>query len=489
MAVPVIESFTAIQEGTDTTSFSVTHPTGLAAGDLLLACIAKDDDIAMDNVTGWTRTTIAHTDSSINVFYKIATASDVSAGSTTFTGDSEQYVGRLYRISGADNTTPIDVIDTTGASGETAGAGSANSVTIPSVTTVTNDALAFVVVGFDDDDEPYVIDTGGWTTDFYNESINGSGVNGTAGIIVGYKSMATAGATGGCDVYQDAAEGYAGLQLAIRPSSGTAYTLTAAAGSYSVTGTAASLLATRKVTAAAGSYSVSGTAAGLLSGRKVTAAAGSYAITGTAAGLLATRSVTAGAGAYSVTGQAAGLLFGHKVTAAAGAYALTGQPAGLLAGRAVTADVGAYSISGTDASLLAARTLGAGAGAYSITGYDATLSFTILMAADSGTYAVTGQSASLLVSRKLTADPGSYTVTGYVASLSWSGEVALIPMALESAISEYRGVYSSINLTIGLNSAIDNDKAKPSDVGLETHGVVSTLANTLGVESYVDQSG
>lgn len=221
----VQESYTAIQEGTETTSFGVTHPTGLATGDCMLACIAKDDDPAMSDVTGWTRTSISHTDCCINIFRKIATASDVSAGSTTFTGDSEQYVGRLYRYSGVHSDI-MDVIDTTGVTGETGS--SPFEYTVTSVTTVTNNAVAFVVSGNDDDDEPYSIVTGGWTTDFYNESINGSGVNGTAGIIVGYKSMATAGATGGCVLDQKANEGYAALQFALKPAStATTYTKTA----------------------------------------------------------------------------------------------------------------------------------------------------------------------------------------------------------------------------------------------------------------------
>ena len=34
-----------------------------------------------------------------------------------FTGDNEDYVGRMYRISGFDSGTPIDVIDAVGATG------------------------------------------------------------------------------------------------------------------------------------------------------------------------------------------------------------------------------------------------------------------------------------------------------------------------------------------------------------------------------------
>jgi hypothetical protein len=58
------------------------------------------------------------------------------------------------------------------------------------------------------------------------------------------------------------------------------FTLAAEAGSYAVTGVAASLIASRKLPAAAGSYAVTGVAVDLLVSRLLSAAAGSYVITG-----------------------------------------------------------------------------------------------------------------------------------------------------------------------------------------------------------------
>jgi len=45
--MPVIENSTAILEDGGPTTFNVTLPTGTAAGDALLAIIAKDDDPLM----------------------------------------------------------------------------------------------------------------------------------------------------------------------------------------------------------------------------------------------------------------------------------------------------------------------------------------------------------------------------------------------------------------------------------------------------------
>jgi len=57
----------------------------------------------------------------------------------------------------------------------------------------------------------------------------------------------------------------------------------------------------------------------------LTAEAGSYSQTGQAAGLKATRKIAAGAGSYSLTGQAVGLKAARKIAAGPGSYALTGQ--------------------------------------------------------------------------------------------------------------------------------------------------------------------
>lgn len=117
------------------------------------------------------------------------------------------------------------------------------------------------------------------------------------------------------------------------PPSGTAYTLTADPGAVTITGTAATLRAARRLAADAGAESITGTAASLKYGRLLSAGAGSVLINGTAATLL-----------YSGA---------NKVLAAnAGVYSITGTAANLLAGRRLTGDAGAYSITGTDATLI-----------------------------------------------------------------------------------------------------------------------------------------
>jgi hypothetical protein len=114
---------------------------------------------------------------------------------------------------------------------------------------------------------------------------------------------------------------------------GPTYTLTAAQGSFTLTGQAAGLTASRLLTAAQGSFALTGQAATLKAARLITAAQGSYTLTGQDATLTYTPAVTytltAAQGAFTLTGQAAGLTAARLLTAAQGTYSLTGVAAGL----------------------------------------------------------------------------------------------------------------------------------------------------------------
>jgi len=76
-------------------------------------------------------------------------------------------------------------------------------------------------------------------------------------------------------------------------SGGTGYTLTADAGSYTITGSDASLLFDRSLSAESGSFSITGSDASLLLDRSLSAEQGSYSITGSDATLRINRSLSA----------------------------------------------------------------------------------------------------------------------------------------------------------------------------------------------------
>ncbi len=213
---------------------------------------------------------------------------------------------------------------------------------------------------------------------------------------------------------------------------GADYTLTADAGSFTLTGQAASLLASRNLTAAAGSFSLAGQAAGLLANRLLTAGQGSYTLSGQDASLLVNRLLTAESGTFTLTGQDASLLASRLLAAESGSFTLTGIDATLTYNSGgttytLTADSGSYSLTGQAASLLVSRLLTASAGAYVVTGQDASLLAGRKIAADAGSFTLSGQAASLLVSRILGAGTGSFTLTGQNVTLTYnsSGELQI----------------------------------------------------------------
>lgn len=142
----------------------------------------------------------------------------------------------------------------------------------------------------------------------------------------------------------------------------------------------------------------------------LTADAGSYTITGTAVGLLYNRRLSAGAGSYSLTGTTAGVFYGRRVLAGVGSYSLTGSTANLLRGRVLSGQSGSYSISGSNAGLLVGRKLTAQGGSYTINGSDATLTKVAdkVINAVNGSYNVSGTSENLLLGRLLLNDGGVF---------------------------------------------------------------------------------
>jgi len=94
-----------------------------------------------------------------------------------------------------------------------------------------------------------------------------------------------------------------------RNAAGGAFSIAADSGSYSLTGTAATLKFGRLLSAGSGSFSATGSAAGLLFDRKLAANAGSFSVTGTAATPKFGRLLSAGSGAYSISGKSANLNF------------------------------------------------------------------------------------------------------------------------------------------------------------------------------------
>lgn len=131
-------------------------------------------------------------------------------------------------------------------------------------------------------------------------------------------------------------------------------------------------------------------------------AAGSYTLTGQAATLTPTfhRSLALAAGAYSLIGQTVDLIYvpgsgAYGLTLDAGQYTLAGQALATRVERHLTTATGVFALAGGAVGLTVARHLAASAGTYVITGQDIVLTFVgathYSLTLDAGTYTVQGQ--------------------------------------------------------------------------------------------------
>ncbi len=166
-----------------------------------------------------------------------------------------------------------------------------------------------------------------------------------------------------------------------------------------------------KLTAAAGSYALSGKAATFAI--RITVARGTYSYSGIAAGLRRAYTLNAGSVGYALTGNTAGLVkyVPNRLSAREGSFSLTGQPAQFAI--VVKALAGSYALTGFTVQFKLAHVLPSGHGAYNLTASAASLGVTAgtIMHAARGSYSLSGKSAVLHLNHRWHADVGSYSVS------------------------------------------------------------------------------
>lgn len=206
--------------------------------------------------------------------------------------------------------------------------------------------------------------------------------------------------------------------------------------------------ATYTLTAASGAIALSGSAASLLAGRKLAAQSGALAMVGGAAGLTAARKMTTQSGAVALTGNAAGLIAARRLTANTGSTGIYGADAGLLTARRLSAATGSIPITGGAAALRADRVLSASSGAIAITGGAANLVYTPIsgttytLSCGSGAIPISGGSASLIVARKLVASSGALAIAG--GSATFARGMDIVPVVTGFTIMRESVANSSI---------------------------------------------
>lgn len=227
MAVTYQSSATSAPSG-DSTSLTITAPSGIAEGDLLVASINAQGGSATS--TGWTEIDQA---GRLTTLYKVAVSADESATDYTFSFSNGSRSGGIVRISG-QHTSPIST-----SSINEWGAGT--SATTGTITPAPNSLLLFVVSNDDDKTiSGYTITTSdpSWT-----EAFDVQGASSNSSIALAYATRPEATATGtGTATASASTSGEASLiAVAIPPNvtvSPSVLTATASIVAPAITGTA-----------------------------------------------------------------------------------------------------------------------------------------------------------------------------------------------------------------------------------------------------------
>lgn len=433
----------------------------------------------------------------LSLWYKKLTGADTQLTIAHSTDSAYAVCVTVWRGSSATTILDGTVQTDTGATGQP---------NPPAFTTVANGSLRWIAGVLDDDRiEGTITAPSGYGDLVAEQSSTAAGGLGQT-TMHAFKVEATGGTNDDPAAFGGGDDTWAAMHIALRIADvgGGAYEVDADAGSYAITGTAATLKLGRKVAAAAGSYTTTGSAATLKRAFLLSASAGSYAVSGTDAAVSITaKVVAAGAGSYAVTGSAAGLSITAKVleasagsyavtgadasleralvtAAGAGSYATTGADAALERGRVTAADAGSYAVTGTDAGLsVTARVVAAESGAYSVTGTDAGLSVTArVLAAEAGAYAVTGTDASLVYEpagqTTLVADAGSYEVTGTDAGL-------IIARRVSADAGTYEITGTDAELAVGAARTLDAEPGSYLIAGTAAELIFSQVGENSGI--------
>ena len=210
----------ATENDADSTSITVTVPTGVQDGDLLImVCTqAEDEDGNWNTPSGWTQEVVDHpvggTPPSVpgtSVFSRIA-ASEPASYACTITNTATDLVAKMVAFRSVDTGTPMDATPTT------ANGGNSANPDPPSITTVTDGAFVFAIAFQDNSTASSLTIPTGYTDPDGLGLIkrNTSGSNGCS-LAVAYKEIVTAGAEDPGTFGFTASEEWGAISVAIRP--------------------------------------------------------------------------------------------------------------------------------------------------------------------------------------------------------------------------------------------------------------------------------
>ncbi len=252
----ILTSATTSSGFTAGSTITITKPTGLVVGDLLVAVLGAVKIGATNTFStpsGWTL--IRQPSGTITTaasFYKVADSSDVSASDFTFTNNQSSIIaqGVLYRIDDFDTSTVVD------GSNEVAADAAATTTVVTGVTPSTTDDLLIMAGqqnGGNNDFSAYAIATSNptWTETL---AVNGFGV--------AYATRPESTATGSATLTHTSREYRRGIFILIKDRASVSVTLTAETMALTLTGISAIIGRLYTIAASVVAFTLSGIATG-----------------------------------------------------------------------------------------------------------------------------------------------------------------------------------------------------------------------------------
>ena len=176
-------------------TLTITPPASMVSGDLVVVFSYQRGNAALTvtNAGGQTWTTeTSFRDVATSISCHWATFNGTWSASPTFDSDLSANaflsIMLVFRATGA--TWAVDVNET---SSSYAAPGSPPDVTVPAVTTLTDNAIVLAAVASEDNDD-WAVQTGGWTAEPTAGQKSGNGVDGS--MVTVYKIQTPAGSTG-----------------------------------------------------------------------------------------------------------------------------------------------------------------------------------------------------------------------------------------------------------------------------------------------------
>ncbi len=215
----VVESGWTSNTAIPGSSLTLTKPSGVVSGDLLLILVGSDDNSA---TAQWNDTTLKPSgftlinesgndtvsDAHAAAFYRVANGSEGTTINVP-AQSSDDFWGFYIRVTGASTTDPINVI------GADYNGGSAASHAVTGITTTEDQSLAFYLLSGDGGDVyPFTVSGTGWTE---SDEIQAGGGTANASGVWGTQLVASAGGTGAATVGLSVADSATGFQFAVNP--------------------------------------------------------------------------------------------------------------------------------------------------------------------------------------------------------------------------------------------------------------------------------